>query len=89
MLSGCLEEVVREADDMVVDALLLALMVDRHVAKHSEAEFCNFTIHFLKLRFRLSVVEKQRELLNSVFAKKRLDSHVAKSQIYECLKKVN
>jgi len=89
MLSACLEEVVREADDMVVDALLLALLVDRHVAKNSEAELCNFSIHFLKLRFCLSVVEKQRELFNSIFAKKRFDSHVAKSQIHESFKKLN
>jgi hypothetical protein len=35
MLATCLKEVVRAGDDVVIDALLLAFLVNRHVAEYS------------------------------------------------------
>lgn len=89
MLTACLKEVVRARDHVVVDALLLALVVDGHVSQNAKAKLCDFPVHLFESIFCVSVVKQFRELLDRVFAKKRLDTHIAKGQIHESLKQVD
>lgn len=89
MLATCLKEVVRAGDDVVINALLLAFLVNRHVAEYSQTKLCDFTVRLLERIFCVGVVKQFRELLNRIFSEQRLDAHIAKSQVDESFKKID
>lgn len=79
------EEGVAALDDFLVDAFLLAFVVDAHVAKHAEREFCNFLPLVVEGLLDFCVVQDLGEVLYCLFAKQSLDPVVAKSEIDEGL----
>ena len=58
------EELVGAAADFVLDALLLALLVDTEVAKNAQAEFGDLWVLVIELFFNFSSIKNLTDLLN-------------------------
>ena len=58
------EELVGAAADFVLDALLLALLVDTEVAENAQTEFGDLWVLVIELFFNFSSIKNLTDLLN-------------------------
>ena len=73
----------------MLDALLLAHMVDAHVADDAQAKLSNLREHILELLLSFRTANNFIELLDGVPAEKRFNSCVAKCDIDKSLEEVD
>ena len=65
-------------------------MVDGHVSDDAETKFCDLFVFVLQnLHRAVFRLENLGELLDCVFAKQRLDTYIALSQVDESLEKLD
>lgn len=81
---------VGSLDDFVLDAFVLTLVVQGHVAEGPEAELSDLgVVVFMEDLHNILVVEHQDELLDSALTKKWFDTTVAESNVAEGLEQVD
>lgn len=89
-LSGLLSKVfIGACNDLMVDALVLTLMIDRHVAKSAQAQLTNLLVVVIKNISSVLIVEELSELRNSSCSQKRLNTEITEGQISEGLEQVD
>ena len=80
---------VARSDDLVLDAFVLAIVVDAHVTDRAKAQLSNLWEHISEFFFRLLVTDQLCELGDCVSAEQGSDTSIAKGDVDKRLEQMD
>ena len=83
-LLACDQVHIGPFDNFLLDTLVLALMVDRHVAENTQTQLSDLLMALFKHINCIFVIQHLSELLYCVSAEQGFDANIAKGEIDEC-----